>query len=78
MEQPYITLTRIPGEWICTTTATFPAYHYKYRHDKLIADGMELQGLVQVRVSHGRTETTTCHGHSCVMGYQPEWLIRQQ
>lgn len=55
-----------------------------YRHDKILADGVELEGFVQVRrrycgkrIGH-RIESTTCFRNTCVQGADFNWLLRQQ
>jgi hypothetical protein len=56
------------------------------RHDKVVVDGKEIEGSIQVRRRyfgrihgrpHHRIETTTGFRGYCVMGGDPLWLIRQ-
>ena len=58
-----------------------------HRHDRVVVDGMELRGFIQVkerrRIVFGRDlggtriEVVTCFCQACVHGSNPEWLIRQ-
>jgi hypothetical protein len=68
--------TQIAGETITTHTATFPARRYTYRHNTVYADGVKLQGFIQVRFRHGRMDVLTCFGDCCVTGSNPQWLYR--
>lgn len=40
--------------------------------------GQSLSGKIQVRYRGSRTDVMTCVGNSCVLGYNPEWLARNQ
>lgn len=48
-----------------------------YSHSDVLLDGEKI-GFIQTRRGHGRTESTT-HGldHTCVLGYNVDWLVRQ-
>lgn len=58
-----------------------------YRHDRVVVDGEELEGFIQVkerrRIIFGRDlggtqlEVTTCFRQTCVQGSNPKWLMRQ-
>jgi hypothetical protein len=77
MTPTYTTCHIIPGEKITAYTSTFPSRRYWYRHDRVIVDGVTLEGFIQIRSRDGRVETSTCYKDSCVMGKQVEWLVRQ-
>lgn len=67
------------GYKIIAYTSTFPAQRYWYRHDTVFADGVKLEGFVQVQ--QWATEVTTHFtdklGQSmCVIGRDYEWLYR--
>ena len=68
--------TQVAGKTIATHTATFPARRYSYRHNTVYADGVKLEGFIQVRFRFGRIDITTCFGNSCVIGSDVEWLYR--
>ena len=49
-----------------------------YRHDKVIVDGKELDGVIQVRTNgRGGRESITGYGAACVLGSDWRWLARQ-
>jgi hypothetical protein len=64
------------GSKIVAFTPTFPSRRYWYRHDLVFADGVKLEGHIQVRHRHGRIETMTCFQDCCVIGSNVEWLMR--
>ena len=70
------TFTHKAGHEITAYTATFPARRYTYRHNTVYADGVKLEGFVQIRFRHGRMDVITCFGDCCVTGSNPEWLYR--
>ena len=49
-----------------------------YRHDKVIVDGKELEGFIQVRTNgRGGRESTTHFRNACIMGDNWAWLYAQ-
>jgi len=68
------------GEKQTGYTNTFPARRYWYRHDKVLANGVELEGFLQTKGRQynrygERIETITCFRQACVMGAQLDWLF---
>ncbi len=48
-----------------------------YRHDRVMLDGVCI-GRIQVRRRNGRIDALTADtGSACVIGSDPEWLIRR-
>jgi hypothetical protein len=70
-------LTQTAGQAITAYTSTFPARRYTYRHNTVYADGVKLEGFVQVRFRFGRMDVTTCFGNRCVIGSNLQWLYEQ-
>jgi len=74
MERTRYSIT--PGVKIAAYASTFPARRYWYRHDTVTANGVVLEGCIQVRCRNGRTESITCYRDSCVIGSDAAWLER--
>jgi hypothetical protein len=67
----------VQGNTCIAYTNTFPARRYKYRLDKVKVGDKILEGSIQVRTRNGRTDCLTSFRNWCVVGVDPEWLIRQ-
>jgi hypothetical protein len=49
-----------------------------YQITRVHYDGKELDGYIQTKRRHKRTQTTTVYGSYCVRGHDWPWLLRQQ
>ncbi len=67
----------LPGKKTVAYTSSFPSRRYWFRHDVVNIGGVTLNGHIQVRFRHGRMDTLTSFGNSCVLGTNVDWLARQ-
>ncbi len=60
----------IRGKRICTWGGW-------YQQDTVMLKGQKLEGFIQIKRAHKRTQIITCSQDYAVTGYQVQWLLKE-